>query len=84
MAEHTPGYDAALAAAEHHGYINNLATQLGDRHASLLATAEDDIALLRARIAIVTRFIQNPAHDRAAREALARDLAFPAPEKPHG
>lgn len=74
MADHTPGYVAGLA------------TQLKDRHPGALDAAEDDLALLRGRLAIVTRFIHDPTHDRAAREALARDLQLPVPtpEKPHG
>ncbi|MGW0948481.1 hypothetical protein ACWD4O_38825 [Streptomyces sp. NPDC002623] len=65
-------------------YETTLAAQLGTRHPNLLATAEDDLALLRARLAIVATFIHNPAHDRAAREALAHDLGLPTPaqEKP--
>lgn len=62
-------------------YVDQLAGELAKRHPSLLS-AEQDLAILRGRLAIVTRFIHNPIHDRAAREALARDLQLPAPEKP--
>ncbi|MDR3083695.1 MAG: hypothetical protein LBV60_22730 [Streptomyces sp.] len=63
-------------------YINGLAQQLGCRHASLLATAEDDLATLRARIAIVTTFIHDPAWDDTARRTLARRLGLPEPTPP--
>lgn len=61
-------------------YVDQLAGELAKRHPDLLS-AEQDLAILRGRLAIVTRFIHNPIHDRAAREALARDLQLPAPEK---
>ncbi|MFG2970861.1 hypothetical protein ACGFZS_47095 [Streptomyces sp. NPDC048288] len=61
-------------------YVDDLAGQLCTRHTALLATAEDDLAVLRSRIALVVRFIHDPTYDRAAREALARDLQLPAPE----
>jgi hypothetical protein len=61
-------------------YVASLAAELRNRHPALQpTTVEDDLALLRARLAIVARFIHDPLHDRAAREALARDLQLPAP-----
>ena len=69
MAEHTPGYVAALAG------------QLTERHPDLIA-AENDLALLRGRIAIVTTFIHDPAYDTTARRALAQALQLPAPAAP--
>jgi hypothetical protein len=60
-------------------YVDTLATQLRTRQPSALDAAEDDLALLRARLALVARFIHDPTHDRAAREALARELALPGP-----
>lgn len=67
MAEHTPGYAATLAG------------QLLERQPALLATAENDLAILRARLAIVTAFIHNPAYDNTARRALAQALHLPDP-----
>jgi hypothetical protein len=67
MAEHTPGYEAALAG------------QLLERQPALLATAENDLAILRARLAIVAAFIHNPAFDDTARRALAQALQLPEP-----
>jgi hypothetical protein len=67
MAEHTPGYVAGLA------------TQISERHPALLATAENDLALLRGRLALVARWIHNPAYDDTARRALANDLGLPEP-----
>ena len=61
-------------------YVDRLAGELVQRHPDLLS-AEQDLAILHGRLAIVTRFIHNPIHDRAAREALARDLQLPAPTK---
>jgi len=61
------------------GYEATLATQLCERHPALLATLEDDIAMLRARIAVVTRFIHNPTYDDTARRALAQALQLPEP-----
>lgn len=60
-------------------YAANLAAQLTERHPSLLATAENDLAVLRGRLAIVTAFIHNPAHDNTARRALAQALNLPEP-----
>jgi hypothetical protein len=72
MTEHSPGYVAALAG------------QLTQRHPDLLARAENDLALYRARLALVARFIHNPAYCTEARRALAQTLGLPQPETPHG
>ncbi|KPI31396.1 hypothetical protein OV320_2612 [Actinobacteria bacterium OV320] len=89
MPETTPGYSAALGAAEHHAttqnlrdqaYTTQLARQLYQRYPDLL-TAETDLAILRARLAIVTTFIQNPIYDATTRHALAQALNLPTPEK---
>lgn len=65
------------------GYVTALATELQCRHPALI-TAEDDLALLRARLAIVTTWIHNQAYDDTARRALAQALGLrePTPEKP--
>lgn len=63
-------------------YVDTLATQLAERHPSLLATVEDDLALLRARLAIVTGFIHDTAYDSTARRALAQALNLPEPAPP--
>lgn len=60
-------------------YEDTLTRELCTRHTSLLASAEDDLAVLRARIAIVATWIHNPAYDATARIALARDLGLPEP-----
>jgi hypothetical protein len=60
-------------------YADTLADQLCCRHAPLLATAEDDLAVLRWRIALTVAFIHDPAHNRDARIALARHLELPEP-----
>ncbi|MFD7980275.1 hypothetical protein [Streptomyces sp. NPDC059071] len=68
-------------------YVDALAEELCARHTALLATAEDDLALLRGRLAIVTAWINDPTHDHAARTALADALGLPAPtqeRKHHG
>lgn len=59
MPEHTPGYAAALGAAEHHGavrdqqqYVQELAGQLADRHPDLL-TPQLRIPLLRTQLALL-------------------------------
>ena len=58
MPEHTPGYAAALAAAEHHTtiqdqrYTTALADQLAERHPSLLAPRLR-IPLLRTHLALL-------------------------------
>lgn len=74
MTETTPGYDAAQQ-----NYVRALAGQLCTRHTSLLATAENDLAVLRGRIAIVTAFIHDPTYDDTARRALAQALGLPQP-----
>lgn len=62
MAEYTPGYSAALAAAEHHAtvrdqhYVNELAGQLATRHPGLLAP-QLRIPLLRTQLALYTRLL---------------------------
>jgi hypothetical protein len=60
-------------------YVDTLAGQLRTRNPDALDAAEDDLALLRARLTIVARFIHDPTHDREARQALARDLHIPGP-----
>jgi hypothetical protein len=60
-------------------YVKELANQLCCRHASLLATAENDTAVLRGRIALTVAFIHNPAYDRDTRTALAQALGLPEP-----
>jgi len=60
-------------------YEATLAGQLCTRHTALLATAENDLAILRARIALAVAFIHDPAHDRDARTALAQRLGLPEP-----
>ncbi|MEU9998065.1 hypothetical protein [Streptomyces sp. NPDC050848] len=60
-------------------YVDTLAGELCAQHAALLASAENDLALLRARLALVTGWIHNPAYDETARAALARDLGLPEP-----
>lgn len=66
-------------------YVGKLVGQLRDRHPDLLS-AENDLAILRGRIAIVATFIHNPAYDHTARQALAQALGLPepTPEKTHG
>ncbi|MFD3336101.1 hypothetical protein ACFWV1_26155 [Streptomyces sp. NPDC058700] len=49
------------------------------RHTTLLTTAENDLAVYRARLALVATWIHNPAYDTTAREALALALGLPAP-----
>ena len=64
-------------------YVDTLASQLCTRHTALLATAENDLAVLRSRIALVVGWIHDPAYDREARVALAQRLGLhePTPEK---
>jgi hypothetical protein len=63
-------------------YVDQLAGELRTRHPNLLA-AENDLAILRGRLAIVATFIHNPVYDDTARRALAQALQLPepAPEK---
>jgi hypothetical protein len=63
------------------GYVQALAGELCTRHTALINSAENDLALLRARIAIVATFIHNPAYDDTARRALAQALGLPEPRK---
>lgn len=65
-------------------YVDTLTSQLCCRHASLLATSEDDLAVLRARIALTAAFIHDPAVDRDARIALAQRLGLPEPTELKG
>jgi hypothetical protein len=60
-------------------YVDTLADQLCTRHTALLATAENDLAILRGRIAIVATWIHNPTHCADARRALAQALGLPEP-----
>jgi hypothetical protein len=60
-------------------YVDTLAGQLCCRHAGLLATAEDDNAVLRGRLAVTVAFIHDPAFDRDTRTALAQALGLPEP-----
>ena len=69
MPDHTPGY------------VGTLASQLGERNPSLARAVEDDLARLRQALAIVARFVNNPAIALDIRQGLARDLNLPAPEK---
>ncbi|MFD7995574.1 hypothetical protein [Streptomyces mexicanus] len=68
--------------AEDQGYVDTLAGQLCTRHTALLATAENDLAVLRGRIAIVAAWIHNDAFDDTARRALAQALGLPEPSHP--
>ncbi|MGV9891672.1 hypothetical protein [Streptomyces sp. NPDC003395] len=65
-------------------YVDKLASQLHCRHASLLATAENDLALLRGRLAIVAAWIHNDAWDDTARRHLAQALGLPEPSPQKG
>lgn len=60
-------------------YVDQLAGQLCCHHAPLLATAENDLAVLRTRIALTVAYIHDPAVDRDARIALAQRLGLPEP-----
>ncbi|MFD8839787.1 hypothetical protein [Streptomyces griseofuscus] len=60
-------------------YVDKLAGQLCTQHTVLLATAENDLAVLRARIALTVAFIHDPTWDRDARNALAKRLGLPEP-----
>lgn len=63
-------------------YVDSLATELCRRHTELLATAENELAILRTRIALTVAFIHDPTHDRDARTALAKRLELPEPRSP--
>lgn len=65
-------------------YVDKLANQLCCRHAPLLATAEDDNAVLRSRLALALACLHNPAGRAVARRAIARAIGVPepAPEVP--
>lgn len=69
--------------AEPTGYVAELAQDLYQRYPDLL-TAENDLALLRARLAIVTTWIHDDAWDDTARRTLARRLQLPEPTPPKG
>ena len=56
MPEHTPGYAASLAAAEHEQYVQTLADQLAHRHPALI-TPQLRIPLLRTQLALLTRLL---------------------------
>jgi len=60
------------------GYVAELAAELYQQYPDLL-TAEKDLAILRARFAIVATWIQNIAYDDTARRALAQALQLPEP-----
>lgn len=60
-------------------YVDTLVGQICCRHASLLATAENDLAVLRSRIALAVAYIHDPAVDRDARISLAQRLGLPEP-----
>ncbi|MCX5000930.1 hypothetical protein [Streptomyces longwoodensis] len=62
-------------------YEDKLVGQLQTRRPDALDAAEDDLALLRGRLALTVAFIHNPAYDHTARTALARDLALPEPRQ---
>lgn len=69
MAEHTPGYVAALA------------TEARQERPDLLRTAEDELQRLRSAISTVARFINNPHIALDIRQGLARDLQLPEPNR---
>ena len=50
-----------------------------DSPARLLTKAEDELKILRQRIAQAAAFIRDPAFDRDARIALAQRLGLPEP-----
>jgi hypothetical protein len=60
-------------------YIDQLAGQLRCNHAAVITNLEDDLAEHRGRIAVVTRFLHNPAIALDIRQGLARDLQLPEP-----
>lgn len=59
-------------------YVTELADQLRTRHPDLIS-AENDLATHRHRLALVVRFIHNPAIAHDIRAGLARDLQLPEP-----
>lgn len=61
-------------------YVTELAGQLCTRHPDLVS-AENDLASHRRRLAIVVRFIHNPAIAHDIRLNLARDLQLPEPSR---
>jgi hypothetical protein len=65
--------------ADDQAYVATLTDQLCTRHASLIATAENDLAVLRSQIALTVAWIHDPAYDRDARIALAQRLGLPEP-----
>lgn len=69
MAEHTPGYIAALA------------TDLRQERPDLLRTAEDELQRLRLALGTIARFINNPTIALDIRQGLARDLQLPEPNR---
>lgn len=60
-------------------YVDKLTAQLCCRHAPLLATAEDDNAVLRARLALAIACLHNPAYDYDTRRAIAQAIGVPEP-----
>ncbi|MFE0207063.1 hypothetical protein [Streptomyces sp. NPDC058985] len=62
-------------------YVDQLAGQLCTRHTALVATLETDLGDHRRRLAIVVRFIHNPAIALDIRQNLARDLQLPEPSR---
>ena len=62
-------------------YVDQLADQLCTRHTALVATLETDLGTHRQRLAIVVRFIHNPAIAHDIRAGLARDLQLPEPSQ---
>ncbi|MBP5888705.1 MULTISPECIES: hypothetical protein [Streptomyces] len=48
-------------------------------HSIALRAAENDLQTLRGRLRTVAEFIHDPAHDFAARHALALSLGLPVP-----
>lgn len=44
-----------------------------------LRAAEDELQVLRGRLALVAAFIHDPAYDLTARTALAQSLRLPLP-----
>jgi hypothetical protein len=71
-------------SAPDQAYVATLAGQLQTGHPDLLARAENDLALYRARLALVSRWINNPTHDAEARRSLAQTLGLPEPSPEPG